>query len=372
LRRKASFVLAACVPLALIVALVSLGLSQLVGARAWHSTCKATGFSWHGVALTAAIVNPSTVVTGVVDATGCDVGVFFGSGVTGTVLNADIYGALDFGVLNVGATVTIKQSHIHDIGDVHLSDVHVGVGIYFADDSHACGTIEGNTISHYLRSGVIIAGPSDSAVISNNTLLGLGPVSFVVQTGIEVVGGAHVSLSDNHIASNIYVGTQSGVASGIAIVGGSCYHQPLTIGLVLRSNILEDNDIGIWISELDAGSSNQDLCVASRTPARIQVLSNKISNSRVLNASGASGEAYQAGITVQGRGDIIVGNIICGAGYLTTHALVAGYIYPIDLALASDLQLGSNTLCGNTALNLSLSLGTAPLFESHLLVDLVL
>ncbi len=372
MRRKASLILAACVPLALVIALLSLGLSQLVGARAWHTSCKSTGFSWHGVTLTAALVNPSTTVTGVVNATGCDVGVFFSSGVTGSIVNADIYGALDFGVLNVGANVTIKQSRIHDIGDVHLSNVHVGVGIYFANDSHACGTIEGNTITHYLRSGVIIAGPSDSAVVTNNILIGLGPISFVAQTGIQVVGGAHVTLSGNRISANIYVGSQPGVAAGIAVVGGSCYGLPLTLGLELRSNVLQDNDIGIWISELNSGA-RQGLCVAARTATHIVLVSNTISNARILNISGAAGQAYQAGITIQGSGVSIVSNTICGAGYLaTTHATVAGYIYPIDLVLATDLKLSGNTACGGSALNLSLGLGTTTDIQSRLLVALVL
>lgn len=374
MRRKASFVLAAVVPLALVLALMSLGLSQLVGAHAWHSTCKSTGFTWHGVTLTAAIVDPPNVVTGVVDATGCDVGVYFSSGVSGSILNADIYGALDFGVLNAGATVTIKSSRIHDIGDVHLSDVHVGVGIYFVNNSHACGTIVGNTITHYLHAGIIVAGLSDSAVISNNTLVGLGPVSFVEQSGIQVVGGAHVSLLGNHISANVYVGTQSGVAAGIVVVGGSCYDLPLTVGLQVKSNVLQDNDIGIWISELQTSLKTHGLCVATTTPTHIVVADNSIANTRVANVSGAAGQSYQAGITDQGNGDSLLSNTICGAGYLTTsvHGTVTGYIYPIDLALATNLHLSANTACGGTLLNLSLGLGAALSFENHLLVALVI
>jgi len=66
----------------------------LAGAGAAHATtCNQTGFVRDGINLTAAIINPSSTVTGDVNATGCDIGVFFDTGRQGTVDTADIYGA---------------------------------------------------------------------------------------------------------------------------------------------------------------------------------------------------------------------------------------------------------------------------------------
>ena len=67
----------------------------LTGASSAHAaaTCKQTGFVRDGINLTAAIINPTSTVTGDVNATGCDIGVFFDTGRQGTVDTADIYGA---------------------------------------------------------------------------------------------------------------------------------------------------------------------------------------------------------------------------------------------------------------------------------------
>lgn len=82
-----------------------------LGVAAAACSCQAaTGFP--GPALTACLVNPPTKVTGAVDATGCDIGVYYSSGHSGSVNDATITGENCFGVLVNGASVNVVNSHI--------------------------------------------------------------------------------------------------------------------------------------------------------------------------------------------------------------------------------------------------------------------
>ena len=69
--------------------------------------CTPTGLHRDGLNLTAAQINPATV-TGTVNATGCNIGVYYGPGSTGTVTGANISGANYYGVVADGAQVNIS------------------------------------------------------------------------------------------------------------------------------------------------------------------------------------------------------------------------------------------------------------------------
>src|ERR1700741_793799 len=64
--------------------------------QAVAATCTHTGFIRDGIDLTAALINPHDV-SGDVDATGCEIGVYYSSGVHGHVENANVHGARYFG-----------------------------------------------------------------------------------------------------------------------------------------------------------------------------------------------------------------------------------------------------------------------------------
>ncbi len=87
--------------------------------------CEATGFR----NLTAKQIGGN--VTGTLDATGCDIGVYYGPGTTGSVTTADISGALYYGVVANAAAVNVTNSSIHDIGDTPLNGVQRGVGVFY-------------------------------------------------------------------------------------------------------------------------------------------------------------------------------------------------------------------------------------------------
>src|SRR4051812_8502337 len=65
---------------------------------------------------TAAVVDPMVPLQGDVDATGCDIGVYYKTR-SGLIAHADVHDARVFGVFNDGNTVVILSSTIRDIGD---------------------------------------------------------------------------------------------------------------------------------------------------------------------------------------------------------------------------------------------------------------
>lgn len=86
---------------------IALATVVAVSSRAAAASCTPTGFVRDGINLTAALVNPSGTVTGAVDATGCNIAVYYDAGASGVVKNADVFGANYFGVLS---TATMAQS----------------------------------------------------------------------------------------------------------------------------------------------------------------------------------------------------------------------------------------------------------------------
>jgi hypothetical protein len=170
-------------------------------------TCTPTGFSRDNMILTAAQIGGT--VTGTLDASGCDIGVYFatpGSVTTG----AQIFGARYFGVVNDGTSVTVQGASIHDIGNKPFDGSQHGVGIYFTNGG--TGMIDGNTVSAYQKGGIVAngtnltSGAATTATITNNTVTGLGPVVYIAGNGIQVSRGAVAEVRGNTISDNFYTG----------------------------------------------------------------------------------------------------------------------------------------------------------------------
>jgi hypothetical protein len=167
--------------------------------------------------LTAAAINTS--VTGTLDATGCNIGVYYDQvGVAFTVTNADIFGANWYGVVVNGdagnVTVNVTDSNIHDIGETPLNGAQHGNAIVYramdaTDDrvpsaiGTASGEISGNTVSLYQKNGITVRG-AVSATISNNVVTGEGPVDYIAQNGIQVSYGATALVKGNTVSRNYY------------------------------------------------------------------------------------------------------------------------------------------------------------------------
>jgi hypothetical protein len=135
--------------------------------------CTSTGFVRDNINLTAAVVNPTTTLTGQVNATGCNIGVYI-SNVDATIDSAEIYGANYFGVVVNGdsgsPSASITNSNIHDIGESPLNGTQHGVGIYFRSFSltgSASGTISTNTFTNYQKGGIVATGQGVNVAITH-------------------------------------------------------------------------------------------------------------------------------------------------------------------------------------------------------------
>jgi hypothetical protein len=187
---------------AALLALSALVAPSPLAPSAAAATCTPTGFS----GLTAAIVNPSGPVSGAVNATGCDIGVYYSQG-TGAVKKAEVFGALYYGVFVNGDTnavaVDVMDSKIHHIGDSPFNGNQRGVAIYYRAflTGSARGKITGNSISQYQKGGIVANGRGTVASISDNVVTGFGPVGFIAQNGIQVGYGADAIVMLNTVTA---------------------------------------------------------------------------------------------------------------------------------------------------------------------------
>jgi hypothetical protein len=296
----------------------SLALPLGAGATAGAVTaCTPTGFVVDNINLTAAVIDPPATVTGTIDATGCNIGVYFDSSHTGTV-SATVKNANYFGIVNNGSTVNVTNSKVMNIGENPiatnpLNGLQHGVGIYFGG-GNSKGTIESNAVFNYQKNGIVVDGVGSSATISGNTVTGQGPVGYIAQNGIEVGYGAIATVSSNTVSANQYSGPGGASSAGILVFGGPWLGSgvPYTTGVSVSHNTVTNNDVGVYLYNAALDGS------APLTATNDSVVNNTISDGLTSNVSGNGTGGYQAGISDFGNHDNIVNNKISGNGYTAT------------------------------------------------------
>jgi Right handed beta helix region len=306
---------------AVIATFVVAGVGTVTAAAA---SCTQTGFVRDNINMTAAQIGGD--VSGSLDATGCNIGVYYDNTTSGNVSGADISGANYFGVVvngDVGAvSVNVTGSAIHDIGETPLNGSQHGNAIYYRalGTGSASGVISDNTVTHYQKNGITING-NVSATIANNTVTGEGPVDYIAQNGIQVGYGAQATVTKNTVTGNAYTGPNGASSGGILVVGGPCFGDglPYTTGLNITKNTLTTNDVGVFLFNGDAN------CVAPTSRTNNSVKSNTITNDAVTNTTGQNATCgYQAGISDVGTKDFFVNNEINGIGYTPVIGDCAG------------------------------------------------
>ncbi len=166
-----------------------------------------------GAAITAEFIAvPNGPITTPVDATGCDVGVYIGPGVTGVTVTATVHDALQVDIFNDGGAVTVTGSTVTNVG-AHTgttftpNGVQTGIGVYFS--CSWTGTISNNIINEYQKGGIEVRSLG-SVSITGNTVTGLGVVDFIAQNGIELGFGSFTTPSCAPTVSSSNVGSVSG------------------------------------------------------------------------------------------------------------------------------------------------------------------
>ena len=307
------------------------------------SPCVATGaVDRDGTPLTARLVNPVGTVKGKVNATGCSVGVYFDHG-TGKVRGADVFGASYFGVLADGnghtVSVDVSDSLIHDIGDAPISSLRHGEGVaYRGFDGTATGTVRGNRIWNYQEAGINFTGPGTTATARENRVIGRGVQGVISQNGVQVIFGAHGTVVGNVISDLEFTGPNTG--NGVLVVGGPSYGQPYTRDARIEANVITSADVGIAVFALDPDWN------PPTEPTNTLIAHNVIRNTALRNVAGWDGESvgYQAGISVEGNGDRIIGNVIVGRGYDQAFCGDAAVCFPIDTDVSIGLTVKGNVI----------------------------
>ena len=179
---------------------------------AFATTCTPTGFSRDSINLTAAQIGGN--VTGTLDATGCNIGVYYDSSTTpGDVTGAYIFGANYYGVVVNGnpgdVSVDVTDSTVRNIGEVPFNGAQHGNAIYYYGyhtTGIVTGEVSGNTVNHYQKGGIIVNGEKSTVSVTDNTVTGLGKVDFIAQNGIQFGFGANGIVRGNNISDNFYTG----------------------------------------------------------------------------------------------------------------------------------------------------------------------
>jgi len=242
------------------------------------ATCTPTGFVRDSMNLTALLINPPGNVSGDINATGCNIGIYYSA--NGQVDNANIHGANYFGIVNNGANVNVQNSNISDIGEKPFNGDQHGVAVYWAFGSAAKGNIGGNYIWNYQKGGIVVNGPLATSNIQQNTVIGLGPVNFIAQNGIQAGYGANTYIQNNLVYGNSYTGASLASSGGIILVGGACYGGAATTNTQVQQNTGLGNDVGVWFSNLDGS------CNPLSTPTNDTAQNNTLVNNAINNTTG--------------------------------------------------------------------------------------
>lgn len=209
------------------------------------ASCTQTGFFRDGINMTAALINPPDVVSGIIDATGCNIGVFYDS--NGVVDTAEIYGSNYFGILVLGdinnVKVDIKNSSIHDIGENPRNGSQHGVAIYYRamESGSATGEIKGNIIARYQKGGITANGANIAVDVTNNTIDGAELSYITAANSLQFGWGAKGSAKHNIIGGNQWCGSSDYAATAVLLYDAGT-------GLNVSQNIIKGNsDIGIYV-----------------------------------------------------------------------------------------------------------------------------
>lgn len=230
-------------------AIVGLSAFGAVAPAQAAAPCTPTDVIRDGITLTAAQIGGD--VTGTLDATGCNIGVYYGPDSTGLVGGADVSGANYFGVLVNHAHVDITNSQVHNIGEVPLNGTQHGNAVVYING--ATGTISGSTVSKYQKNGITISGkdanniavesPATDVKILDNTVTGEGPIDYIAQNGIQVSYGATGLVRGNNVSGNYYT-PASNEACGLLF-----YEAGNTVGnnALTKSNKVSDNETPLYM-----------------------------------------------------------------------------------------------------------------------------
>ena len=142
-----------------------------------------------------------------------------------------------------------------------------GIGILVENESVGTGSvsINGNSVSNFDKNGIVLRRAGSVGDISNNTVTGIGPTSFLAQNGILIRDDASANITANNVSGFVYSPDTFGSA-GIILYNLSAgqYQSPSRV----QRNVVDNTQFGVILDGVSGTSGNM-----------VQVQSNTISNS---------------------------------------------------------------------------------------------
>jgi parallel beta-helix repeat protein len=167
----------------------------------------------------AAVLNPVGVFSGMLNAGGCDFGIYVRAGYSATIIKATIYGAAA-GDIVVDGTANISKSRLSQSQ----------VGIYYGDVGASHGTASGNNIFDFSDYGIFVQNTKTRASLTGNLITGTGGTY-----GIETYGVKSVTISSNKMKGN---------AIGIYAVSNAS-------ATISHNTVTNSSEAGIYVAEVN-------------------------------------------------------------------------------------------------------------------------
>jgi hypothetical protein len=236
---------------AVLVAPLIFGGVALTSVHATAATvCIPTTFVQDSHPLTAAVVNTSVAPGTNLDASSCDIGIFYNNSGTATLDNVSVFGAKYYGVLSDGAAVItniVDNSSVYDIGDQPLSGAQHGIDVAFRDG--AGGTLRDSLVYDYQKGGVLATGSGTNVSVLSNVVEGVGPTPLIAQNGVQFSQGAVGTINNNFIEDNEYTGctkqqAHSGTCTFVVSTGILLFQVDPSL-VNTKNNTYRNNDVNL-------------------------------------------------------------------------------------------------------------------------------
>ncbi len=187
---------------------------------------------------------------------------------------------------------------------------------------------DGNTVDVYGKYGIACNELGSDCAISNNTVVGRGPVPLgdVAQNGIQIGSGAVGSIVGNTVSDNIYI-PQTSCSSGILVN---------TDGIDVRSNTLDNNFCDVLAMTSGSTLSGNNIAAARESPFSVIGDGNTIDKNRV-NGTALTAE----GIYVDGINNAFTCNRITNNG--------TGIFFDTLSTAGTPNAANKNVIAGNTS-----------------------
>ena len=198
------------------------------------------------------------------------------------------------------ASGSLSDSQVSDIVDLGAPGCQGAVGVLVQSDTSGSSTvtIDNNTVDGYGKNGITCDKVGSDCTISNNRVIGRGPVPLgdAAQNGIQLSRGAAGSVVGNTVSENIYV-PQSYCSTGILVFTSD--------GVDIRSNTLDNNFCDLLALTNGSTLAGNNIAAAREFPFSV------LGNGNTVDKNQVNGTALTAeGVYVDGDNNVFTCNRI--------------------------------------------------------------